>query len=87
MGFCTKSVLIFCLLSRVVFVSKILSTPDYKLPLSKIKNDLDFQRMTTRKINKALRNSGELAPNNHIRKTNEKVDGLNTDKYKIKLIA
>ena len=39
--------------------------------------------MITHKINMILHDSDELSHNYHIRKTNEKIDGLNAGKYKI----
>ena len=71
-----------------MFASKILSAPPHmnshhKDLLTKLGNDHVFQTTTTHKINKTLHDSGELPSYLHIRKTNEKIDGLNVGKYRI----
>ena len=51
--------------------------------IERVMKDPDYQHLTTNKLNRILHQTGELSPEYLLRRTNEKVDGLNAPKYKV----
>ena len=51
--------------------------------LNQLENDPIFHKMTTNKLNKIFRETGELSYEFLIRRTNEEIDGSKAGRYKI----
>ena len=56
---------------------------EHNLLISRLENDLDYNKLSTNKLNQILHKTGELSPKYLLRRTNERSDGPNVAKLKI----
>ena len=55
----------------------------HKHLVERLEKDPDCQQLTTNKLNQILHQTGEISPEYHLRRINEKADGSNAPKYKV----
>ena len=56
---------------------------EHNLLISRLENYLEYNKLSTNKLNQILHQSGELSPKYLLRRTNERSDGPNAAKFKI----